>query len=91
MALQSIVGNSPIPTAASEWRKASLDCLNAKYDRHVVTNFMFNGLVLPDEVQASMAPFMKVANCVAIDAIATELESVNNSDVLTPEHRLYAA
>jgi hypothetical protein len=48
------VDDSSIPTAASRWGKSALDCLNTKYDRHGVTDFEFNGLVLPPELLASM-------------------------------------
>jgi hypothetical protein len=54
MSAEQDVEHSAIPTAASRWGKSALDCLNAKYDRHSVTDFAFNGLVLPPEVRASM-------------------------------------
>ena len=46
--------NSPIPTAASRWRKETLDLLNAKYNRLQITRFNFDGLRLPDDMQQRM-------------------------------------
>src|SRR5947207_10274385 len=43
--------NSSIPAAAARCKKETLDLLNAKYDRHDITPFEFEGLVLPDELQ----------------------------------------
>jgi hypothetical protein len=43
--------DSPIPTAACKWKKETIDLLNAKYDRHYVTPFDFDGLVIPGELQ----------------------------------------
>src|SRR5438046_7461 len=33
-----------IPTAASRWRKETLDLLNVKYDRSMITPFKFDGM-----------------------------------------------
>jgi hypothetical protein len=46
--------DSPIPAAASRWKKETLDLLNAKYDRHHITPFKFEGLIIPDELQKGM-------------------------------------
>ena len=47
--------NSPIPTAASRWRKETLDLLNAKYNIDSVTPFKFGELLkLPSELQKGM-------------------------------------
>ena len=52
---QSSPGPGPqIPTAASSWTKSTLDLLNAEYDRHMVTDFQFEGLHLPDDLQNGM-------------------------------------
>lgn len=55
--------DSAIPSAASEWKKETLDLLNAKFDSRYVTDFTFDGLVLPDELQMGMTRFIKSANC----------------------------
>ena len=44
-----------IPTAASKWRKETLDLLNAEYDRLKITPFNFDGLSFPDDMQQRMA------------------------------------
>lgn len=46
--------NSAIPSAASNWRKETLDLLNAKFCSRSVTDFTFDGLVLPEELQVGM-------------------------------------
>ena len=43
-----------IPTAASRWRKETLDLLNVKYDRSMITSFKFDGMKLPDDMQQRM-------------------------------------
>ena len=53
--------DSPIPTAASRWKKETLDLLNAKYDRHHITPFEFEGLVIPDELQMGMTRLINSA------------------------------
>jgi hypothetical protein len=40
-----------IPTAASRWRKETLDLLNVKYDRSMITPFKFDGMKLSDDMQ----------------------------------------
>lgn len=59
---QEKADDSPIPTAASQWTKETLDLLNAKYDSRSVADFTFNGLTLPDELQRGMIGFIKSAN-----------------------------
>jgi hypothetical protein len=61
MPLKQQDNDSPIPTAASRWKKETLDFLNAKYDRHDITPFEFEGLVIPDELQKSTTPFIHSA------------------------------
>jgi hypothetical protein len=61
MPLQEQINDPRTPTAASEWTKETLDSLNAKYDSRSVTDFAFNGLVLPDELQNGLARFIKSA------------------------------
>lgn len=51
MPAQNQADASEIPTAASAWTKNTLDLLNAKYESRSVTDFTFNGLVLPDELR----------------------------------------
>jgi hypothetical protein len=45
------ISDSEIPTAASKWTKETLDLLNAKYESRSFTDFKFNELTLPDELQ----------------------------------------
>jgi hypothetical protein len=59
MSSQQTDYHSTIPTAASDWRKETLDLLNADYDSHSVTDFKFDTLTLPDELQESMIRSIK--------------------------------
>jgi hypothetical protein len=43
--------DNPIPTAASRWTKETLDLLNAKYDSHAATQFEFNDVTLPEDIE----------------------------------------
>jgi hypothetical protein len=43
-----------IPTAASRWRKETLDLLNVNYDRSIITAFKFDGMKLPNDMQQRM-------------------------------------
>ena len=44
--------DGPIPTAASKWKKATLDFLNAEYIREEETQFeSLQALVLPEGLQ----------------------------------------
>jgi hypothetical protein len=47
--------DSRIPPAASDWKKATLDLVNAKFDSRSVTDFIFDGLTLPNELQMGIA------------------------------------
>jgi hypothetical protein len=62
MSSQQTDYRSAIPTAASHWRKETLDLLNADYDSRSVTDFKFEALTLPDELQKSMTRFIWNAN-----------------------------
>jgi hypothetical protein len=57
MSSQKQSDNSAIPYAASKWKKETLDLLNATFDSRSVTDFTFDGLVLPDELQRSITHF----------------------------------
>jgi hypothetical protein len=59
MPLQEQADDSAIPTAASAWTKKTLDLLNANYESRMVTDFTFNGLVLPDDLQNGITYLMK--------------------------------
>jgi hypothetical protein len=59
MSSQLTNGTSSIPTAASKWSKSALDLLNAEYDRLMVTDFQFDELMLPDDIQNSMFRFIE--------------------------------
>jgi hypothetical protein len=54
--------NSPIPTAASRWKHETLGLLNAKYPRHEITPFDFDGLRLPDELQQGTTSYRTFAD-----------------------------
>lgn len=54
MSLQQGDIHSPIPTAASRWKKETLDLLNANYVTTIITDFKFEGLGIPQELQISM-------------------------------------
>lgn len=56
---QEQADDSAIPTAASAWTKETLDLLNAKYESRMVTDFTFNGLVVPDDLQNGITHFLK--------------------------------
>ena len=40
-----------IPPAASNWKKGTLDLLNAKFDSRSLADFMFDGFIIPNELQ----------------------------------------
>ena len=61
MSSQQTDYRSIIPAAASHWRKETLDPLNVHYDPHSVTDFKFDTFTLPDELEKSMARFIKSA------------------------------
>jgi hypothetical protein len=58
MASQHILDDSKTPTAASDWKKETLNLLGAKYETRSVTDFSFPGLVLPDELQNGITHFI---------------------------------
>jgi hypothetical protein len=58
MALSSAAEISRIPGEASKWTKDTLDCLSAKYDRRVVTDFEFVKPELSAALLASMLCFI---------------------------------
>ena len=51
---QKLNPKTDIPTAASRWRKETLDLLNVKYDCSLITAFEFDRMKLPDELQQRM-------------------------------------
>jgi hypothetical protein len=53
-AKQKLDPKTEIPTAASRWRKETLDLLNVKYDRSLITAFKFDGMKLSDDLQQRM-------------------------------------
>jgi hypothetical protein len=55
---------SPIPTGASDWKKSTLDALNAHYERHDVFDFDFDNLTIPSKVQEGRTSALEVLNCV---------------------------
>jgi hypothetical protein len=63
-----------------------LDSLNAKYDRHLVSDFSFGGIIIPDELQSRRC-LCREANCLVIDDIASQLEAVNNSNEITVDFK----
>jgi len=85
-----------IPSAASHWTKATLDALNASYDRHNVTTFDFSDIEIPSPLKdgtflASFLPFPVNKYCVDIDTLVNAMLSVNNSECITPEFRFTAS
>ena len=79
-----------IPSAASHWTKATLDALNASYDRHNVTSFDFSDIEIPSPLKdgtllASFSPFLVNKYCVDVDTLVNAMLSVNNSERITPE------
>jgi hypothetical protein len=48
-----------IPTAASEWKKETLELLNVEYDSRSVTDFTFNDVELPPQMQLCTIPVIK--------------------------------
>jgi hypothetical protein len=81
MALQDPINDLSLPSA-SNWKKVHLDCLNAEYDRHLVSDFVFDNTVLPTDVQQCIIPCDQT-NQVEIDIIANELAKVNDSNEIT--------
>lgn len=76
---------SAIPPAASDWKKGTLDLVNAKFDSRSVTDFIFDRLMLPNELQMGIPRrFIRTAN-VVINRVAEELSKVNNSDLITSD------
>ena len=62
MATQQKEDVSLIPTAASGWKKETLDLLNAKYDSESVTPFNFGELFkVPSELQKRLPPSIESA------------------------------
>src|ERR1700737_995824 len=53
-AKQKLDPKTEIPTAASRWRKETLDLLNVKYDRSQITPFEFGGMKLSNDLQQRM-------------------------------------
>jgi len=51
--------DSAISTAASDWKKETLDLLNIEYDFHSMIDFKFDALVLLNELQKGMTRFIK--------------------------------
>ena len=47
------MSDSKIPSAASSWTRATLEALNASFDRHMVTQFVFDRdrLAIPTDLQ----------------------------------------
>jgi hypothetical protein len=82
MALQGPVNDDISLPSASKWKKAHLDCLNAEYDRHLVSDLSLRDIVVPADFQRRM-PYYGQANQVEIDIIANELEKVNDSNEIT--------
>jgi hypothetical protein len=76
---------SAIPSAASDWRKETLDLLNAKYDPCSITDFTFNGVTVPTELQMGMADYFPGVLSLVVDQVTGELSEVNNSKSITPE------
>lgn len=75
---------SAIPPAASDWKMVTLDLVNAKFDSRSVTDFIFDGLILPNEFQMGIIHrFIRSTN-VVIDQVAEELSKVNNSNSINP-------
>jgi len=64
-------------TSASHWKKAHLDCLNAEYDRHFVSDLSFGDIVIPADLQQRMTHCGQAK--VDIDIIAKALENSNDS------------
>jgi hypothetical protein len=80
MATQQKEDESIIPTAASGWKKETLDLLNAKYDSESVTPFNFGELFsVPSELQKRLTLPLSMLNRV-IDQVAEELTKVNDSN-----------
>ena len=76
-----------IPSAASGWTKATLDVLNASYDRHHVHDF-FENLEIPEDLErgTSLLSFPPIhAVPVEINTAVNDFTSVNNSNRITPQ------
>ena len=69
MAKERIDFNTDIPTAASRWRKETLNLLNVDYNRFEVTPFEFGGLRIPDDMENSMS-------CPLSTILSTEINTV---------------
>ena len=85
-----------ISSAASHWTNATLNALNASYDRHTVTDFDFSDMEIPSPLKegtflAPFAPFPVNKHCVDIDSLVNSMLSVNNSERITPEFRFTAS
>jgi hypothetical protein len=78
---------SRIPPAASDWKKGTLDLVNAKFDSRSVTDLIFAGLTLPTKLQMGIAAcFIWGAN-VVINRVAEELSKVNYLNSITSRLR----
>jgi len=85
-----------IPSGASHWTKATLDALNASYNRHTITDFDFSDMEISSLLKegtflAPFAPFSVDKHWVDIDALVNAMLSVNNSERITPEFRFTAS
>ena len=90
------MSDSKIPGAASSWTRATLDALNASFDRHMVARFVFDRdrLAIPTDLQqrtSQVSILLLMANvaCIGIDALADAFSNVNNSDRITPQYNFY--
>ena len=78
---------SSIPTGASDWKKNTLDALNAHYERRDVFDFNFDNSTIPSNLQEGRPSKLLIALnfCADIENLAREFERVNDSNTINPE------